>query len=71
MALSKKHFIAIARETKSQVDAYNTQIANGSNLGDCRACIDALRVLMVALCDVFAADNAQFDRERFLKACGF
>lgn len=69
MALSKKHFIAIARETKSQIDAYRS--ATNIGAGQHSAEIGALHTLMVALCDVFAADNAQFDRARFLKACGF
>jgi hypothetical protein len=66
MALSKKHFEAFARETKSQVDAYHTQNSETAN-----QCIDALQVLMVALCDTFARENPRFDRARFLKACGF
>lgn len=73
MALSNKHYEMIARETKSQVDAYRTVIQQDHNTSAHTAneCINALCVLMVALCDNFAAENPRFDRKRFLTACGF
>jgi hypothetical protein len=62
MALSKKHYQAIAREiyvTRAKVqhddgEYYTLHVISG---------------LTVRLADMFKADNPAFDRERFTEAC--
>lgn len=33
--------------------------------------IDGIRLVAIDIASTFAADNPRFDRERFMKACGF
>ena len=68
MALSKKHFIAIAADIKSCVANIDPSPEYAVPRAAARA---ALYLLAEKLCDTFTAENAQFDRARFLKACGF
>jgi hypothetical protein len=57
--MSKKHFEAIARTIRFQVDAADTYVRG------------ILRDLADDLCTEFRAANPNFDRDRFMKACGF
>lgn len=54
--LTRKHFEAIAAIIK-QADARDTQAIT-------------LQIAM-NLCHLFKAENPAFDRERFMRACGF
>ena len=63
--MSKKHYVAIARE-------FHTQ-RNGAALESAayqRGFSNAQYSLASALATVFASENPNFDRARFLKACG-
>lgn len=68
MALSKKHFEAIA---SSFADTLETaKLANDQS--HYLAAERELKVLAQTLCDrVFAVENERFDEARFLTACGF
>ena len=58
MSLTKKHFIAIARIiAKHYEDLENSPFLQDNSLPD-------------RLADYFTIENANFDRARFLKACG-
>jgi hypothetical protein len=59
MAMTKKHFVKIAQSINAQ--RYETP---GKEVGT------ALDELARVLAGFFAQDNAQFDRARFLEACG-
>lgn len=56
--MTRKHFIAIA----AIIDARRDELTTEGIL---------LLPLARDMADMFAADNPRFDRERFLKACGF
>lgn len=65
MALSKKHYEAIARRIKAQLDELHP---------DMRAKDPRAFMLNNLACDLafdFRQDNPRFDEARFLKACGF
>jgi hypothetical protein len=55
--VSKKDYVAIAAELRAL--ATHDLFA-----------YDHVRILSAKLADIFKADNARFDRERFLPACG-
>lgn len=69
MALTRKHFEQIAFEIKAEVTSLEQnplttpQAASGAKV--------ALRNVATNLCTFFREENPNFDRERFLKACGF
>lgn len=72
MALSKKHFTAIAAQINTQREALVAVCgprASGNTTSNVAHSV--LESLAHSLCDTFASENAQFDRARFLKACGF
>ena len=60
MAMSKKHYVAVAQAVKDVRD-----IAK-----DARNVSEALDLLAQRLATVFQGDNGMFDRNRFLRACG-
>lgn len=63
--MTKKHFIAIAKEIKAQMDVYENEhddIAVNVRYG--------IERTARALCTVFRAENELFDESRFLTACG-
>lgn len=60
-AFTKQHYEAIADEVKTLVDLFE------DNSGD----IDAVQAFAERLATVFKNDNPRFDKQRFLKACGF
>lgn len=70
MALSKKHFIAIAARINEQVESIrnNEKDQAGDEHG---YALSYLESLARDLCVDFRAENANFDGQRFLKACGF
>lgn len=70
MALSKKHYEAIAREIRDEL----------GGLGDAHPSFTPVQVaaaratlynLTIKLCTTFGRDNPNFDGQRFLAACGF
>lgn len=72
MALTKKHFIAIAREISSERDNALSIIAEGPvTEAEQRGRLAALENMAHSMCALFRAENPAFDQERFLKACGF
>lgn len=73
MALSKKHYETFAARIQQQLNGsfldYDVTTVEGR-----MALIgaqDALKGLAKSLATTFSYDNPRFDRERFLKACGF
>lgn len=64
--MSKKHFEALAAALREQVAAQSTSAALDGNYGCVVAVEDAAR----RISDVCARFNPNFDRARFLKACG-
>ncbi len=60
MAMSRKHYVAVAQAVKDVRD-----IAK-----DVRNASEALDLLARRLATVFQGDNGMFDRNRFLRACG-
>jgi hypothetical protein len=62
MALSKKHYIAIAKVMRENRESYSSSW--DPNL------FRANRDIANALAHYFTSDNHRFDGERFLKACG-
>lgn len=61
--LSRKHYKAIAEIVKSHTDVHDHPDLN------CWEAIDT-EPFIANLADYFAQDNPQFDRSRFLEACG-
>jgi len=57
--MSRKHFVAIAASFQELLDATDTPASR-----------DATIVAARAMADVFATCNRNFDRSRFLSACG-
>ena len=72
MAMSKKHYEAVARRIKHRFDFAVVQHVNGTIHSTAKKAVhEALNELACDLAFDFRADNAQFDEGRFLKACGF
>ena len=69
--MSKKVYVQFAglinemREAQNAVDKNNLQ--SKEYVKGSRACLDTITR---ETCDIFSSDNPNFDRERFLKACG-
>lgn len=63
MAMSKKDYVAIAREVKLSVNCA------GSGASGIVVRV-SLKVLAEGLADMFAADTPRFNRDVFLAACG-
>lgn len=61
--MSRKHYIAIANIIRGNVEA----VSNGSDSDECH---DILETVANELADFLKTDNANFDRSRFLSACG-
>lgn len=59
--MTRKHFEAIAATNKARVEHYSTTERDRI----------ILYTLIVEQADVFATFNPNFDRDRFLTACGF
>jgi hypothetical protein len=59
MSLSRKHFEAIAREIKTLMGT------------DLRWTDEPFSDFIDSLCYNFRQDNPNFDRDKFIKACGF
>lgn len=62
MAMSKKHYEAIASNFRHHVEHVVASFTNEKDL---------LRSLAESMAADFAHDNPQFDTKRFIKACGF
>lgn len=69
MALSKKHFEAIASDFNTEVTGLEQNPSTTPTQAS--AAKVALRNLAISLCATFRADNPAFDGQRFLRACGF
>lgn len=66
MAMTKKHYEMVARHINAEHTAYaSSDIPPVSS-----AVFDAMRELSEYLAKEFAADNPNFDRAKFLRACG-
>ena len=68
MALTKKHFEMVARNIATEV----TTVDQGSYTIDQQNAVKvSMRNLAINLCIEFRAENANFDGQRLLAACGF
>ena len=61
--MSRKHYVAVAASIRSQVDA--------ATAADDASAILALHRVTEDLARIFKSDNSNFDRSRFVTACGF
>lgn len=64
--MSKRHFEALARLTK---DTLAREVSSRGTLSPWSP-VMALEAMAYGLADVCARENPQFDKARFLKACG-
>jgi len=64
--MTRKDYVAIAEVFKEQTKWLQPEIIQNEQQS-----YNTLRHLAKDLCDVFERDNPLFDRDRFLKACGF
>jgi hypothetical protein len=64
--MSRKDYIAAAHKFADLMEGNSPNSDANFIAGMARGVIDSAN----AMADVFAADNANFDRARFLKACG-
>lgn len=64
--MSRKHFIAIATQIKAQVESIKQMEVDETSV----ASLATVRATADNLCDVFVDANPNFDRARFLTACG-
>jgi hypothetical protein len=63
MSVSRKHFEAIAREIKTLMGAIPYYDLRWTN--------EPFSDFIDSLCYNFRQDNPNFDRDKFIKACGF
>lgn len=70
--MTRKHFEAIAAEFKKHIDFLDSHhaVAAGFDDGYYTGYRYAVEVLAEAQADYFATQNPNFDRNRFLAACG-
>ena len=66
-SMTKKHYIAVAALIKRETDYVNTL---DNDPWEAAASYCPVARVAEGLADLFKADNARFDRERFLSACG-
>jgi len=72
MAMSKKHFEAIAERFQNQLVLAGVEYAQGEHTIDALLQINAhLYALASSMAADFGYDNPRFDAKRFLAACGF
>lgn len=72
MALSKQHYVAIARHIDAQrVKAVVEYNAKEMTMASYSVLNNALFAIASGMAADFYNDNPRFDRERFLAACGF
>lgn len=79
MALSKKHYEQFAQSIRNQLALaadYRDMAKNGAALPErlndtAHNVTNTARRFMLDAAAIFEADSARFDRERFVKACGF
>ena len=68
MSLTRKHFVVVAEILKKIKDDVDISVVI-DNRGKCGARA-VLRSVVTDLTVYFKSENAQFDEQRFLKACG-
>lgn len=68
MAMSRKHYEHIAAAIKRQVELIRIQVADSDSA---HIAEEIAEDLANDVANQFEADNPNFDRDRFLAACGF
>lgn len=63
---SRKDYVAVA----ACIQAAQVDVVNKEPKKSHRDMLDGVSLAAEHIADYFAADNARFDRERFLAACG-
>lgn len=66
--MTRKDYIAIARVLKNEQPCTLDEYSNVS--AQQRGCYDEWGTVCIAMASMLQLDNARFDRERFLAACG-
>lgn len=66
--MSKRHFEAIARIIRTQVEAIE-QSGDPKSSQYSRTVASGIEFVARGLADAFASENPRFDRARFLQAC--
>ena len=61
--MTRKHYVAIARILSARLEAAQSSSST-------RAAAVSIELIALDMADYFASENPQFDRERFLHACG-
>lgn len=69
--MSRMDYIELAAAIDGERRGWDTASSEPHNADYRKGGLMAVRLLAEHLCDVLKADNARFDRERFLTACGF
>lgn len=72
--ITRKHFVAVAAQIRAQMDLYRVVLdhpADHDAQVQAQGAVGALEDATKGLAEVFAHFNANFDRERFMTACGF
>jgi hypothetical protein len=64
--MTKKHYEAIAKDINN---AYN-HAGNLATVSSQDKAQNAIRLLTLSLCNTFITDNKNFNRDKFLTACG-
>jgi hypothetical protein len=67
MSMSRKHYREVAELIKSQVDEMYSTFVNDDEIGTGQA---ILFNITSGLATLFKIDNSQFDRQKFMDACG-
>ena len=71
MSMTKKDFEAIAKAIKKQTDTVSSWTGGEGTIDRQDMAMDILRRTAGDMCDHFRTSNPNFDRGRFMTACGF
>ncbi len=68
MTMTRKHFQLVADAINEHVKVLQSAKSQGNT--DANMCIAAIHVVAENLCSKFRDENHNFDKARFMKACG-
>ena len=78
MRMTRKHYVLIAKNIRDNIDAWlyrnmtliNEASQDNSKLLELTAFLDGINYTVSGLCVVFERDNPNFNRSKFIEACG-